>query len=74
MLGADLPARDHRTSLKRGELLEPGTSSPCTFTMDHNAIIYSMTDRLARAPDQDVHVPSVGSQKYPPYDVDVIYL
>jgi len=42
--------------------------------MDHNAIICFMTDRLMRAPDQDVHVASVGSQKYPSYNVDVIYL
>ena len=27
--------------------------------MDHDAIICSMIDRLARGPDQDVHVPSV---------------
>ena len=52
---------------------EPATSSPCTITMDHDAIICFMTDRLTRAPDVDVHVPSVGSQKYPSYDVDVIY-
>ena len=57
-----------------GELLGPATISPCTITMDHNAIICFMTDGLARAPDQDVHVPSVGSQKYPSYNVDVIYL
>ena len=50
------------------------TISPCTITMDHDAIICSMIDRLARGPDQDVHVPSVGSQKYPSYNVDVIYL
>ena len=52
----------------------PATISPCTFTMDHNAIIYFMTDGLTRGPDKDVHVPSVGSQKYPSYNVDVIYL
>jgi hypothetical protein len=52
----------------------PATISPCTITMDHDAIICSMIDRLARGPDQDVHVPSVGSQKYPSYEVDVIYL
>ena len=57
-----------------GELLGSATISPCTFTMDHDAIICSMIDRLARGPDQDVHVPSVGSQKYPSYNVDVIYL
>ena len=33
--------------------------------MDHDAIVCFMTDRLARAPDQDVHVPSVGSTKVP---------
>ena len=33
--------------------------------MDHNAIICSMIDRLARGPDQDVHAPSVGSTKVP---------
>ena len=53
---------------------EPATISPCIITMDHNAIIYFMTDRLARGPDKDVHVPSVGSQKYPSYNVDAIYL
>ena len=42
--------------------------------MDHDAIIYLMTDRLARGPDADVHVPSVGGQKYPSRGVDVIYL
>ena len=52
----------------------PATISPCTITMDHDAIICSMIDRLPRGPDKDVHVPSVGSQKYPSYNVDVIYL
>ena len=33
--------------------------------MDHDAIICFMNDRLARGPDQDVHVPSVGSTKVP---------
>ena len=33
--------------------------------MDHEAIICFMIDRLARAPDKDVHVPSVGSTKVP---------
>jgi len=42
--------------------------------MDHDAIICSMNDRLTRGPDKDVHVPSVGSQKYPSRGVDVIYL
>ena len=45
------------------ELLGPATISPCAFTMDHNAIIYFMTDGLTRGPDKDVHVQSVGSQK-----------
>jgi len=48
-----------------GELLGPAVISPCTFTMDLDAIICFMIDRLTRAPDQDVHVPSVGSPKYP---------
>ena len=56
-----------------GSRLRPATISPCTFTMDHNAIICFMTDGLTRGPDQDVHVPSVGSQKYPSRGVDVIY-
>ena len=54
--------------------LEPATISPCTFTMDHDAIICFMTDGLTRGPDADVHVPGVGSPKYPSYNVDVIYL
>ena len=33
--------------------------------MDHDAIVCSMIDRLARCPDADVHVPSVGSTKAP---------
>ena len=57
-----------------GTRLRPATISPCTFTMDHNAIICFMIDRLTRGPDQDVHVPSVGSPKYPSRGVDVIYL
>ena len=57
-----------------GKLLRPTTISPCNITMDHDAIIYSMTDGLTRGPDKDVHAPSVGSQKYPSYNVDVIYL
>ena len=51
----------------------PATISPCTITMDHDAIICSMIDRLARGPDQDVHVPSVVGPKYPSRGVDVIY-
>ena len=54
--------------------LKPAIISPCTITMDHDAIVCSMTDRPKRGPDADVHVPSVGSQKYPSYNVDVIYL
>ena len=60
--------------LNFGELLEPTTISPCNITMDHDAIICFMTDRLARGPDQDVHVPSVVGPKYPSRGVDVIYL
>ena len=52
----------------------PASISPCTITMDHDAIICFMTDGLTRGTDQDVHVPSVGNQKYPSYNVDVIYL
>ena len=52
----------------------PATISPCTITMDHDATICSMIDRLARGPDQDVHVPSVGGPKYPSRGVDVLYL
>ena len=52
----------------------PAAISACTITMDLDAIICFMIDRLTRAPDKDVHVPSVGSKKYPSYDVDVIYL
>jgi len=53
---------------------EPATISPCNFAMDHDATIYFMNGGLTRGPDKDVHVPSVGSQKYPYYNVDVIYL
>ena len=59
--------------LNFGELHGPATISPCTITMDREAIICFMIDRLARGPDQDVHVPSVGSPKYPSRRVDVIY-
>ena len=55
-------------------LPRPATISPCNITMDHDAIICFMIGGLTRGPDKDVHVPSVGSQKYPSYDVDVIYL
>ena len=60
--------------LNSGELLGPATISACTITMDLDAIICSMIDRLARGPDQDVHVPSVVGPKYPSRGVDVIYL
>ena len=55
---------------------KPGSAAigPCTVTMDHDAIVCFMIDRLARGPDKDVHALSVGSQKYPSYNVDVIYL
>ena len=56
------------------ELLGPAIISSCTITVDLGAIICFITDRLKRGPDQDVHVPSVDSQKYPSYNVDVIYL
>ena len=57
-----------------GELLEPATISACNITMDHDAIVCSMTDRLTRGPDADVHVLSVSSPKYPSRGVDVKYL
>ena len=41
--------------------------------MDLGEIVYFMTDRLARGADADVHIPSVGSPKYPSRRVDVIY-
>ena len=50
------------------------TSGPCTFIMDLDEIVCSMIDRLTRGPDKDVHIPSVGSQKYPSRGVDVKYL
>ena len=59
---------------KTGLETRSATISPCTITMDHDAIICSMTDRLTRGPDQDVHVPGVGSPKYPSRGVDAIYL
>ena len=42
--------------------------------MDHDEIVCFMTDGLTRGPDQDVHVPGVGSPKYPSRGVDAIYL
>ena len=56
-----------------GKLLKHESISPCTITMNLDAIICFMIDRLKRAPDKDVHVPSVGSKKYPSYNVDGIY-
>ena len=57
-----------------GTRLKPATISPCTITMDHDATICFMIDRLARGPDQDVHVRSVGSPKYPSRSAEAIYL
>ena len=74
MLGAGRQSSRAQDLAQMDFLPGPTTISPCTITMDHDAIIFSMIDRLARGPDQDVHVPSVGSQKYPSYNVDVIYL
>ena len=74
MLGAARRTPDPHDLAKMANYLRPATISPCTITMDHDAIICFMTDRLARGPDQDVHVPSVGGPKYPSRGVDVIYL
>ena len=71
--GGSSVSRPHDQT-KMSLILGPATISPCTITMDHDAIICFMTDGLTRGPDKDVHVPSVGSQKYPSYNVDVIYL
>ena len=57
-----------------GSRLRPAAISACTIIMDYDAIICSMIDRLARGPDQDVHVPSVVGPKYPSRGVDVVYL
>ena len=46
MPGAGRRSRPHDLG---GELLGPATISACTITMDHNAIICSMNDRLARS-------------------------
>ena len=70
--GSAIPRAQDR--LNSGSRHEAATISPCTITMDHNAIICFMTDRLARGPDKDVHVPSVGSPKYPSRGADVMYL
>ena len=48
-----------------GLIPEPATSSARTITMDHDAIICFMTDRLTRATDTDYHGPGVGSIKVP---------
>jgi len=74
MLGAGRRSSEPTIFYKWGTKPEPAAISPCTITMDHDAIICSMIDRLARGPDQDVHVPSVVGPKYPSYDVDVVYL
>ena len=74
MLGAGRQSSRAHDLAQIGKLLRPTTISPCIITMDHEAIICSMIDRLARGPDKDVHVPSVVGQKYPSYNVDVIYL
>ena len=69
--GSAIPrAQDLVNSSRRHE---PATVSPCTITMDHDAIIFFITDGLTRGPDKDVHVPSVDSPKYPSRRVDVIY-
>jgi hypothetical protein len=65
MLRAAQPTREPTILLKMASTHEPATISPCTITMDHDAIISSMIDRLARGPDHDVHVPSVGGTKVP---------
>ena len=58
---------------KSGFIPKPATISPYTITMDQDTIICSIIDRLTRAPDADVHDPSVGSPKYPSRGVYVIY-
>ena len=74
MLRAARPTREPTISPKNGKLVGPATISAFTITMDHDAIICFMTDGLTRGPDADVHVPSMGSQKYPFRCADVIYL
>ena len=73
MLGAGRQSSRAHDLAQMDLLHGPATISPCTITMDHNAIICFMTDGLTRGPDKDVHVPSVGSQKYPSRNVDGIY-
>ena len=70
--GGSAISRPH-DGVKGGTKLGPAAISACTITMDHDAIICLMIDRLARGPDADVHVLSVGSPKYPSRGVDVIY-
>ena len=70
--GSSVSRAQHLANL--GLRPEPATISPCTITMYHDAIICFMTDGLTRGPDADVHVPSMGSQKYPFRCADVIYL
>ena len=48
-----------------GLIPEPATSSARIITMDHDAIICFMNDRLTLATDTDYHGPSVGSIKVP---------
>ena len=40
--GSAIPRAQDLT--KKGKILGPATISPCTITMDHDAIIYSMND------------------------------
>ena len=74
MLGAGRRSREPTIWCKTALRTRPATISPCTITMDLDAIICFMIDGLTRGPDKDVHEPSVGSQKYPSRRVDVIYL
>ena len=74
MLGAGRRSSRAHDRAYIGTIPGSATISPCIITMDHDAIICSMIDRLARGPDQDVHVPSVVGPKYPSRGVDVIYL
>ena len=74
MLGAGRRSSRAHDLAQMGFKPGPATISACNITMDHDAIICFMIDRLERGPDQDVHVPSVSSQKHPSRGVDVIYL
>ena len=47
---------------REGSRPGPATISPCTITMDHDAIICFMIDRLARGPDADVHARAWAAQ------------